>query len=107
VNLTPTELEAGLWGVIGAAGSLVILYGLPEGYRLAGGRARPTLAGWRVLGVILILACTLFLGGLAASFVGASEPKEAIAAGLAWQSTLVGAEKSRRPPQRSLSARGY
>ncbi|MEK6225524.1 MAG: hypothetical protein AABM40_04430 [Chloroflexota bacterium] len=79
-------------GIVGAAASLVIVYGLPIGLALARGTVRPTFSKWRVAGALVVLMGTLFLGGLAAVLIG-TDFKTALIAGLAYQSTLAGIAK--------------
>jgi hypothetical protein len=82
-----------LLGVVGAAGSLVLVYVIPIGIGLYHGTIHPEISLWRVIGGILILAGTLFIGALAAVLVGGSDDKTALAAGLAYQSTIAGIVK--------------
>ena len=89
-----TTVQAGLWGAVGAAGSLLLLFVLPAAYALATGKAQLTLTPSTVVGASIVLVATLFLGAMSSVLLGTTELKTAIAAGLAYQSTLAGAVKS-------------
>jgi len=82
-------VQLALGGVLGATGSYVIAYVIPFALRLSKGR-RPSVSAWSVFGAVLLIAGTLFLGGLAGTIFGA-DLRSALLAGLAYQSTLIGA----------------
>ncbi len=81
-------------GIVGALISLVGTYGLPVGVSLAQGKTHlRKLTIDRLVGFVIIFACTLFLGVAAALLVGSSDGKAEIAAGAAGQSVIAGFTK--------------
>ena len=57
-------------GTLGAAGSLLLIIGLPTGYRWMHQETPIKLEWWRILGALLVLASTLSLGALSAVLTG-------------------------------------
>jgi hypothetical protein len=82
------------YGALGATIGAFIVQLLPVGYALAAGKVELVFTVGRFVGMLIILVGLVAVGGLAALGLGsattASEPLNAIAAGLGWQSTVGG-----------------
>lgn len=91
-----TGAEIFLYGALGATLGAFIVQLLPIGYALAAGKADIVLSWSRVIGALIIVIGLVTVGGLAALGLGSAtaatptEPLEAIAYGLGWQSTIGG-----------------
>jgi len=89
------------YGAVGATIGAFIVQLLPVGYALAAGKVELVFTVARFVGMVIILVGFVAIGGLAALGVGsattASEPINAITAGLGWQSTLGGLLHATKP----------
>lgn len=91
-----TGVEIFFYGALGATLGAFIVQLLPIGYALAAGKTDVVFSWGRVIGALIIVIGLVAVGGLAALGLGtataatATDPMEAIAYGLGWQSTIGG-----------------
>jgi len=91
-----TGAEIFIYGALGATLGAFIVQLLPIGYALAAGKTDIVISWGRVIGALIIVMGLITMGGLAALGLGSAtaatptDPLEAIAYGLGWQSTIGG-----------------
>jgi hypothetical protein len=89
-----TGLQIFLCGATGATLGAFIVQLLPFGYALVAGKVDIECTIGRMIGMMIVVVGLVAVGGLAALGVGsaatATDPIQAIACGLGWQSTVGG-----------------
>jgi hypothetical protein len=84
-----SALETFEYGALGALGSLLFAQALPWGLALLHG-AELHITPTRIVGLVVVIAGTMALGGLVAYLIGDATAREAVLYGLGWQGAIGG-----------------